>query len=263
MDLLASDRASVENVLSGEALSPSAFDPVLRPLVNAVNDVARCVALETVLVTVAAPVVQSVLQRRSLRFGANGRFSKEDEEDLAASVMVRLVRRLSVDLITHPILNLQDYVAGVTKHEIDDHFRRRYSSNADALDPDAAEVAEAVAGECDPLRRLELTDSAAAAWREIRALPSQQRAAVLLNLRDVRGSSALSYFIIAGVATLADLARAVDLSLSELAELWRELPLPDLIIAARLGITRQRVINLRQAARKRLARRIGERGALE
>jgi DNA-directed RNA polymerase specialized sigma subunit len=36
--------------------------------------------------------------------------------------------------------------------------------------------------------------------------------------------------------------------------LWRRLPVSDLEIAERLGVTRQQVINLRQAARQRLAR---------
>jgi hypothetical protein len=40
-----------------------------------------------------------------------------------------------------------------------------------------------------------------------------------------------------------------------LSALWDQLPLDDLSIAARLGVTRQQVINLRKAARARLARR--------
>jgi hypothetical protein len=42
----------------------------------------------------------------------------------------------------------------------------------------------------------------------------------------------------------------------DLDELWDELPLDDLKIAARLGMTRQQVINLRKSARARLARRM-------
>ena len=40
--------------------------------------------------------------------------------------------------------------------------------------------------------------------------------------------------------------------------LWNELPLPDNAVAARLGCTRQQVINLRMAARKRLAHRLAD-----
>jgi hypothetical protein len=41
-----------------------------------------------------------------------------------------------------------------------------------------------------------------------------------------------------------------------LAELWNRLPLSDLEIGARLGATQRQVINLRKAARERLARRL-------
>jgi hypothetical protein len=41
----------------------------------------------------------------------------------------------------------------------------------------------------------------------------------------------------------------------DLAGLWHELPLDDRRIAERLAVTRQQVINLRKAARARLARR--------
>jgi len=47
------------------------------------------------------------------------------------------------------------------------------------------------------------------------------------------------------------------MTIEALAELWNSLPLDDHAIAARLGITRQQVINLRRAARERLARRLG------
>jgi hypothetical protein len=41
--------------------------------------------------------------------------------------------------------------------------------------------------------------------------------------------------------------------------LLTRLPLDDLTIAARLGLTRQQVINLRKSARLRLARRLRDR----
>ena len=41
-----------------------------------------------------------------------------------------------------------------------------------------------------------------------------------------------------------------------LAEIWNELPLDDRTIAGHLGLTRQQVINLRSAARQRLARQM-------
>jgi RNA polymerase sigma factor (sigma-70 family) len=95
-----------------------------------------------------------------------------------------------------------------------------------------------------------------ALWQEVLQLPPQQRMALLLNLRDPEGTDAIALLIVTGVATAAELAAALELTEVQLAELWLELPLSDNAIADRLGIDRQKVINLRKSARKRLARRL-------
>jgi hypothetical protein len=95
-----------------------------------------------------------------------------------------------------------------------------------------------------------------ALWRETRALPAPQRAALLLSLRDIDGGSAIALFSLMGVASVNEVADAIELPLQQLASLWPRLPLDDLTIAPILGVTRQQVINLRLAARQRLARRL-------
>ncbi len=95
-----------------------------------------------------------------------------------------------------------------------------------------------------------------AVWQEIATLPARQRAALLLNLRDETGRSGLPLFVLAGIATLASLAAALELAPADLAALWPSLPFDDLRIAERLGLTRQQVINLRKSARARLSRRL-------
>lgn len=100
-------------------------------------------------------------------------------------------------------------------------------------------------------------------WVEIRELPMQQRVALLLHLRDDRGSPAIALFPITGVATHQELATAMDMTEREVAEVWGRLPLDDLTIGARFGISRQQVINLRQSARKRLARRMAAQTAIK
>ncbi len=92
-------------------------------------------------------------------------------------------------------------------------------------------------------------------WAEIRELPVRQRAALLLNLRDQSGEGVLWVFPIAGVASIREIAAALDLPHVDLAAIWKDLPLDDHAIAARLGCSRQQVINLRMAARKRLTNR--------
>jgi RNA polymerase sigma factor (sigma-70 family) len=93
-------------------------------------------------------------------------------------------------------------------------------------------------------------------WGEILELPAQQRSALLLNLRDATGGSALWMIPGAGVATVRRIAESVGISAEEFAALWGRLPLGDLEIGERLGLARQQVINLRQAARQRLGRRL-------
>ena len=89
-------------------------------------------------------------------------------------------------------------------------------------------------------------------WREILALPVRQRQALLLNFT----ADGLDVFLLFGVISFRSLAEALAIDAQELAVLWKQMPLDDLTIAARLQATRQQVINLRKSARKRLANRI-------
>jgi DNA-directed RNA polymerase specialized sigma24 family protein len=104
--------------------------------------------------------------------------------------------------------------------------------------------------------QLETRDRLAALWRETCALPPSQRVALLLNLRDGDGSSAIALFPLMGIASLDEVAAAIELPLPRLAKLWSSLPVDDLTIASILGVSRQKVINLRSSARQRLARRL-------
>ena len=95
----------------------------------------------------------------------------------------------------------------------------------------------------------------AALWREICDLRPMQRAALLLNLRERSGQDMLPMLVMVGVATLGEIAESLDMPLNALQDMWDDLPLDDMAIARRLGVTRQQVINLRKSARERLARR--------
>jgi hypothetical protein len=95
-----------------------------------------------------------------------------------------------------------------------------------------------------------------AVWREIRELPPPQRCALLLNLREGQEGNAVALLITSGIATLPEIASALEMSVSNLAEIWGRLPVDDRTIAERLGLTRQQVINLRKSARSRLERRL-------
>jgi DNA-directed RNA polymerase specialized sigma24 family protein len=101
-------------------------------------------------------------------------------------------------------------------------------------------------------------------WIEIAQLPIGQRTALLLNLRDEKGGNAIALLPITGVASIRQIAEALTIPAIEFVHIWPRLPLDDDAIALRLGLTRQQVINLRLAARRRLLRRLrpaGERAS--
>jgi hypothetical protein len=93
-------------------------------------------------------------------------------------------------------------------------------------------------------------------WEELQQLPINQRAALLLNLKDPSGFGCITLFPATGVASVRQLAAALDISPESFAEVWNELPLEDAKIAELLGLTRQQVINARKSGRERLARRL-------
>ena len=97
-------------------------------------------------------------------------------------------------------------------------------------------------------------------WAEVRELPLNQRIAILLNLRDEDGGSALPMLPLTGIATIRQIAEVLDMPALELAGLWPELPLDDARIAKQLGLQRQKVINLRKSGRERLGRRMARYG---
>ncbi|HKG59734.1 MAG TPA: hypothetical protein VKB05_08150 [Pyrinomonadaceae bacterium] len=108
----------------------------------------------------------------------------------------------------------------------------------------------------DPAWRTEKKMFLQRLWEELTQLPVNQRAALLLNLKDSSGFGCITLFPAIGIATIRQLATALELSAERLAELWNELPIEDARIAELLGLTRQQVINARKSGRERLARRL-------
>lgn len=95
-------------------------------------------------------------------------------------------------------------------------------------------------------------------WHEIRQLPRRQRVALLLNLRNPRGVNVITLLPATRVASLDEIAEALEMTPEQFERFWPELPMNDLRIAGYLGATRQQVINLRKTARDRLNRRMRE-----
>jgi RNA polymerase sigma factor (sigma-70 family) len=107
-----------------------------------------------------------------------------------------------------------------------------------------------------PATSIEQQSSLRRLWSELVQLPRPQRVALLFNLRSSDGEEVLSLLPLTGVASLFEIAAALELEPRLLAEIWNDLPLADARIGEMLGLTRQQVINLRKSARERLTRRL-------
>jgi RNA polymerase sigma factor (sigma-70 family) len=123
-------------------------------------------------------------------------------------------------------------------------------------DDDDAVATVADTAEPDPAWRLEKRMFLQRLWEELEQLPRNQRAALLLNLKESSGAGCITLFPATGIANVRQLANALEMSAESLAELWHELPLEDAKIAELLGLTRQQVINARKSGRERLTRRL-------
>jgi RNA polymerase sigma factor (sigma-70 family) len=160
---------------------------------------------------------------------------------LVAAVLARLDAPIEIDRLVDA---LAATLGVVEARPVSDG----HATEADALErvPDPAPGA---------LRELADRQALRALWQEVTELPPNQRTALLLNLRDPDGGSALHALPATGLVARGEIAQLLGLAEAALDEMWDELPLDDLTIAARLGLTRQQVINLRKSARARLARR--------
>ena len=108
----------------------------------------------------------------------------------------------------------------------------------------------------DPAWQIEKRTFLQRLWEELQQLPLNQRIALLLNLKDAEGGGCITLFPATGIASIRQLAAALEMEIGNFASLWNELPMEDAKIAELLGVTRQQVINARKSGRERLARRL-------
>jgi RNA polymerase sigma factor (sigma-70 family) len=158
-----------------------------------------------------------------------------------ADLLDKLFRRLGGPVEFDELVGIMAWLWGV------DDVTPVSESSADNIESGAA----------DPGQRLELKQWVTEVWKQICGLPRGQRVALLLNLRTPGAGSAAALLPLTGVAGIRQIAAVLEFSVEEFAAMWNLLPMDDLAIAAKLGVTRQQVINLRKAARERLLRRIG------
>jgi hypothetical protein len=92
-------------------------------------------------------------------------------------------------------------------------------------------------------------------WTEIAHLQPQQKAALLLGLRNNLGQN-VTVLSDLRIATISQIAEQVGMDPVEFAAFSDQLPLPDSRIAQYLGVQPRQVISYRLAARRRLVRRM-------
>jgi DNA-directed RNA polymerase specialized sigma24 family protein len=97
-------------------------------------------------------------------------------------------------------------------------------------------------------------------WREICKLPLPHRTALLLNLidRDSGDRGLIISLADLRIATIHEIGACLGLSPEKFSAIWIDLPWDDRQIATHLGTTKRKVMRLRLAARKLLAKRMKE-----
>jgi RNA polymerase sigma factor (sigma-70 family) len=133
---------------------------------------------------------------------------------------------------------------------VEDHVAETLDANTQSP------LSEQLAAHINPATIIERRQWLQLLWREIRELPVRQRVALLLNLRNQHGINVITLLPATDVATFEEIAETLEIPAAEFEQLWAQLPLDDLRIAAYLGATRQQVINLRKTARERLLKRM-------
>jgi RNA polymerase sigma factor (sigma-70 family) len=215
------------------------MDSLLRPYLEAADDGDAEQVLGDIVTNHAAPVVRSIV-RSKLR----GSPDASDVESGAIVELIGRIRAIRTRTNAEPIEDLSGYAAKTAYNSCSSYFRTRVPHEA---------VHEGTSN--DPLDPHRITESrifAERLWEEIRLLPVNQRVALLLNMKD----NAIMLFPLCGVASIRQIAAALEMPAEKVALLWNNLPMDDNALAALLDLSRQQVINLRMSARKRLANRL-------
>jgi DNA-directed RNA polymerase specialized sigma24 family protein len=228
--------------------APSRLDPLLQGYLSAPEHESQT-ELARLLAEQAQPIVEGIL----------GCYQRRDLE-LASVVQLRLIERLH-GLRNRPgaasIANFRGYVAVVTYRALAEQ-RRAISRERQRFshDPRDDQLLAVPDPRSNAAVEVEQRFQLRALWKEIRQLPHRQCAALILNLRDEQGRSAVALLPLTGTASMRQIAAALAIPAARFAQLWNRLPIDDAAIAELLGVTRQQVVNLRKAARERLVRRM-------
>jgi RNA polymerase sigma factor (sigma-70 family) len=150
---------------------------------------------------------------------------------------------LILQKVKHPI-RLRDLVGLISEIT----FVQQLNTNEVNYSPNAFQIELTISNDSAENRRL-----LERLFVEIKKLEIEQRRALLLNMTDSYGYS-IEWFLFTRIATEAELADLLQLSVDEFRRLLNALPMTDKEIAKLLGVSPTKVANIRKAVRERLAR---------
>jgi DNA-directed RNA polymerase specialized sigma24 family protein len=195
--------------------------------------------------------IAQVIDRVLGSFIVRGHLRSDEADDVRSTVTLRVLQQFEDGGRGGNVRSADDYIARMTINAVNDVLRGRRLA---PVELDAGDIGEPIdaAPEAEDVfasrQMLELL------WVQIGQLPLMQRRALLLHVHDDVGGSAIQLLIFTGIATLDDVAIALDYSREAMEAMWDRLPMQDLAIAEMLEMTRPQVVSLRRAARERLER---------
>jgi DNA-directed RNA polymerase specialized sigma24 family protein len=223
-------------------------DNLLRLFLNATDKAKETRLLEQLIGEHALPRIRQIL-RAKLR----GDWM-QDLEDLihdVALLLVNKLRKLKTDPDSKPISDFDGYFPAITYNVFNDYLHKKYPQLQTGDDVERESDSHLSSDNREYLQKL---------WIEIRQLNLKQRCALLLNGSYKKGDDDLTTLLVhTRIATMRQVAKALEITDEEFVQqVWDELPWNDAKIAEYLGVTQREVINLRNSARRRLWRRMGE-----
>ena len=251
------------------------MDLLLVPFIEAEDEAEAREHLEQ-LVARVTPLIAKITRRGN---------HPEGEDDFQESVR-RVIGSLwacKADPVGRGIGNFEHYVSVLAKHACQGRIRGRQTEIATVVESDEEDGRSwsdlLPSPELQPDEEAEWKEFLEKLWAEIERLKPPQRLAYLLNFTDAHGQ--LDMFAFYGVASIRRIGTTLQLSDEQFSRLWTKLelsdeehhpaaslkshderfallwpylPLNDFVIAEMLATERQDVINLRAAARRKLAK---------
>lgn len=108
----------------------------------------------------------------------------------------------------------------------------------------------------DLILQAEQRESLRRFWQELCQLSLPQRIVYLLGMREENGGGDIHLLLLTEIASINDLAIQLGVTAEWLKDHWNDLPLSNVKIGKMINCTEQQVSNMRDAVRRRLARRM-------